>query len=93
MSVWALTRPRDTTDVIIAAPRGGIPAPKRWISRSMRCFSRIALRRTPFNRCESGGNYLSSPLVGSEARRHGYQEGIAPDVNGYISGRRRRKPV
>ncbi len=24
-------------------------------------------------------------LVGSEARRHGYQEGIALDVNGYIS--------
>ncbi len=27
----------------------------------------------------------SSLLVGSEARRHGYQEGIALDVNGYIS--------
>ncbi len=34
---------------------------------------------------KAGGNYLSSLLVGSEARRHGYQEGIAPDVNGYIS--------
>lgn len=28
---------------------------------------------------------ISSLLVGSEARRHGYQEGIALDVNGYIS--------
>ena len=28
---------------------------------------------------------VSSLLVGSEARRHGYQEGIALDVNGYIS--------
>ncbi len=28
---------------------------------------------------------FSSLLVGSEARRHGYQEGIALDVNGYIS--------
>ncbi len=26
---------------------------------------------------KAGGNYLSSLLVGSEARRHGYQEGIA----------------
>jgi branched-chain amino acid aminotransferase len=34
---------------------------------------------------EAGGNYLSSLLVGSEARRHGYQEGIALDVNGYVS--------
>ncbi|MCE1658516.1 aminotransferase class IV, partial [Enterobacter hormaechei] len=32
-----------------------------------------------------GGNYLSSLLVGSEARRRGYQEGIALDVSGYIS--------
>lgn len=34
---------------------------------------------------KASGNYLSSLLVGSEARRHGYQEGIALDVNGYIS--------
>lgn len=34
---------------------------------------------------KAGGNYLSSLLVGSEARRHGYQEGIALDVHGYIS--------
>ncbi len=31
------------------------------------------------------GGISSSLLVGSEARRHGYQEGIALDVNGYIS--------
>ncbi|MGU0016647.1 aminotransferase class IV [Escherichia coli] len=34
---------------------------------------------------KAGRNYLSSLLVGSKARRHGYQEGIALDVNGYIS--------
>ncbi|WFO13988.1 aminotransferase class IV [Edwardsiella ictaluri] len=34
---------------------------------------------------KAGGNYLSSLLVGSEARRHGYQEGIALDVHGYVS--------
>lgn len=37
------------------------------------------------HRGESRGNYLSSLLVGSEARRHGYQEGIALDVHGYVS--------
>jgi branched-subunit amino acid aminotransferase/4-amino-4-deoxychorismate lyase len=36
------------------------------------------------DRGKAGGNYLFL-LVGSEARRHGYQEGIALDVNGYIS--------
>lgn len=34
---------------------------------------------------KAGGNYLSSLLVGSEARRHGYAEGIALSVDGYIS--------
>ena len=34
---------------------------------------------------KAGGNYLSSQLISMEARRHGYGEGIALDVNGYIS--------
>ncbi|HIF9379265.1 TPA: branched-chain amino acid transaminase [Photobacterium damselae] len=34
---------------------------------------------------KAGGNYLSSLLVGGEARRHGYAEGIALNVEGYIS--------
>ena len=34
---------------------------------------------------KAGGNYLSSLLVGSEARRHGYAEGIALSVDGYLS--------
>ncbi len=34
---------------------------------------------------KAGGNYLSSLLVGGEARRHGYAEGIALDVRGYLS--------
>lgn len=44
-----------------------------------------AQHQTPSDGGKAGGNYLSSLLVGSEARRHGYQEGIALDVNGYIS--------
>jgi len=31
------------------------------------------------------GNYLNSLMVIREARRHGYQEGIALDVDGYVS--------
>lgn len=34
---------------------------------------------------KAGGNYLSSLLVGGEARRHGYDEGIALSVDGYLS--------
>jgi branched-chain amino acid aminotransferase len=34
---------------------------------------------------KAGGNYLSSLLVGGEARRHGYAEGIALDTRGYLS--------
>lgn len=46
--------------------------------------NRVAPNTIP-TAAKAGGNYLSSLLVGSEARRHGYQEGIALDVNGYIS--------
>ncbi|NYY78086.1 hypothetical protein DMI69_05055 [Escherichia coli] len=77
-----------STDVIIAAfPWGRIWAQKRWSRGSMRWFpprNRAAPNTIP-TAAKAGGNYLSSLLVGSEARRHGYQEGIALDVNGYIS--------
>ena len=46
--------------------------------------NRVAPNTIP-TAAKAGGNYLSSLLVGSEARRHGYQEGIALDTNGYIS--------
>jgi branched-chain amino acid aminotransferase len=34
---------------------------------------------------KAGGNYLSSQLIVMEAVRHGYAEGIALDVHGYLS--------
>ena len=34
---------------------------------------------------KAGGNYLSSQLIGAEAARNGYAEGIALDHEGYIS--------
>lgn len=75
-----------STDVIIAAfPWGRIWAQKRWSRIDAMVSSRNRAAQTPSTAAKAGGNYLSSLLVGSEARRHGYQEGIALDVNGYIS--------
>ncbi|MFT3792455.1 MAG: branched-chain amino acid transaminase [Rudaea sp.] len=34
---------------------------------------------------KAGGNYLSSQLIGYEAKRHGYHEGIALGYNGLLS--------
>ncbi len=34
---------------------------------------------------KAGGNYLSAQLIGSEAVRHGYTEGISLDQSGYVS--------
>ena len=77
-----------TTDVIIAAfPWGaylGAEALEQGIDAMVSSWNRVAPNTIP-TAAKAGGNYLSSLLVGSEARRHGYQEGIALDVNGYIS--------
>ncbi|MFC0180708.1 branched-chain amino acid transaminase [Thorsellia kenyensis] len=80
--------PGYTTDVIIAAfPWGaylGEEALENGIDAMVSSWNRAAPNTIP-TAAKAGGNYLSSLLVGSEARRHGYQEGIALDVNGYIS--------
>jgi branched-chain amino acid aminotransferase len=34
---------------------------------------------------KAGGNYLNAQLIGSEATRHGYAEGISLDHNGLVS--------
>jgi branched-chain amino acid aminotransferase len=47
-------------------------------------WSRLAANTLPTG-AKAGGNYLSSQLISMEARRHGYGEGIALDVNGYVS--------
>lgn len=77
-----------STDVIIAAfPWGaylGAEALDQGIDAMVSSWNRVAPNTIP-TAAKAGGNYLSSLLVGSEARRHGYQEGIALDVNGYIS--------
>ncbi|WP_392559102.1 branched-chain amino acid transaminase [Orbus mooreae] len=76
------------TDVIIAAfPWGaylGAEALEQGIDAMVSSWNRAAPNTIP-TAAKAGGNYLSSLLVGSEARRHGYQEGIALDVHGYVS--------
>ena len=76
------------TDVIIAAfPWGAYLGEEAWIKgidAMVSSWHRVAPNTIP-TAAKAGGNYLSSLLVGSEARRHGYQEGIALDVHGYIS--------
>jgi hypothetical protein len=74
-----------STDVIIAAfPWGaylGAEALENGIDAMVSSWNRVAPNTLP-TAAKAGGNYLSSLLVGSEARRHGYQEGIALDTNG-----------
>ncbi|MDR0806372.1 MAG: branched-chain amino acid transaminase [Enterobacteriaceae bacterium] len=76
------------TDVIIAAfPWGaylGEDALDQGIDAMVSSWNRAAPNTIP-TAAKAGGNYLSSLLVGSEARRHGYTEGIALDVHGYVS--------
>lgn len=76
------------TDIMIAAfPWGaylGEAALENGIDAMVSSWNRMAPNTLP-TVAKAGGNYLSSLLVGSEARRHGYQEGIALDVQGYLS--------
>ncbi len=76
------------TDVIIAAfPWGaylGKEALEEGIDAMVSSWHRMAPNTIPTT-AKAAGNYLSSLLVSSEARRHGYQEGIALDVHGYLS--------
>ncbi len=72
--------PRDTP-LTSSSPRsrGAYPGAEALDQGSMRWFlprNRAAPNTIP-TAAKAGGNYLSSLLVGSEARRHGYQEGIA----------------
>ena len=82
--------PPDNTqmDVIIAAFSWGAylgdDALEQGVDAMISSWNRAAPNTIP-TAAKAGGNYLSSLLVGGEARRHGYAEGIALDVRGYIS--------
>ncbi|WP_392411162.1 branched-chain-amino-acid transaminase [Edwardsiella piscicida] len=76
-----------STDVILAAfPWGaylGEEALEQGIDAMVSSWHRAAPNTIPT--AAKAGETISSLLVGSEARRHGYQEGIALDVHGYVS--------
>jgi len=75
-------------DVIIAAfPWGAYMCEEvldQGIDAMVSSWQRMAANTLP-TAANASGNYLSSLLVDSEARRHGYQEGIALDMHGFIS--------
>jgi branched-chain amino acid aminotransferase len=76
------------TDVMIAAfPWGaylGEEALDQGIDAMVSSWNRVASNTIPAA-AKAGGNYLSSLLIGSEARANGFQEGIALDVHGHLS--------
>lgn len=75
-------------ELIIAAFNWGAylgeDAMEQGVDAMVSSWNRAAPNTIP-TAAKAGGNYLSSLLVGGEARRHGYAEGIALDVRGYLS--------
>ncbi len=80
--------PNTQMDLIIAAFAWGSylgeEALSEGIDAMVSSWNRAAPNTIP-TAAKAGGNYLSSLLVGGEARRHGYAEGIALDTQGYVS--------
>ena len=76
------------SEIIIAAfPWGaylGEDAVEKGVDVGVSSWNRLAPNTMP-TAAKAGGNYLSSQLISSEAARHGYTEGIALDVNNYVS--------
>ncbi|PCI59029.1 MAG: branched chain amino acid aminotransferase [Gammaproteobacteria bacterium] len=76
------------TDMIIAAFHWdaylGSEAIKNGVAVGISSWNRLAANTMPTG-AKAGGNYLSSQLISMEARRHGYDEGIAMDINNQIS--------
>lgn len=76
------------TEMAIAAFEWGAylgeEALKNGVDAGISSWNRLAANTMPTG-AKAGGNYLSSQLISMEARRHGYGEGIALDVNGYVS--------
>jgi branched-chain amino acid aminotransferase len=76
------------TELAIAAFEWGTylgnEALNNGVDAGISSWNRLAANTMPTG-AKAGGNYLSSQLISMEARRHGYGEGIALDVNGYVS--------
>ncbi|WP_199609942.1 branched-chain amino acid transaminase [Flocculibacter collagenilyticus] len=76
------------TDVAVAAMNWGAylgdEALENGVDAGVSSWSRLAANTIPTG-AKAGGNYLSSQLISIEAAQHGYGEGIALDVHGYVS--------
>ena len=76
------------TDLMIAAFVWGAylgdEAREQGVDVGVSSWNRLAPNTMP-TAAKAGGNYLSSQLISMEARRHGYAEGIALDINNYVS--------
>lgn len=62
----------------------GADAMENGVDVGVSSWNRLAPNTMP-TAAKAGGNYLSSQLISNEAARHGYTEGIALDVNNYVS--------
>lgn len=81
--------PRDAkADVMIAAfPWSaylGKDSLQEGVDAQVTSWQRLAPNTMP-TAAKAGGNYLSSQLISGEAKRHGYHEGIALNVDGCVS--------
>jgi branched-chain amino acid aminotransferase len=76
------------SDIIIAAfpwdAYLGEEAIEQGVDVGVSSWNRLAPNTMP-TAAKAGGNYLSSQLISCEASRHGYAEGIALDVNNFVS--------
>ena len=82
-----LAKPGAPVDVAIMAMEWGAylgDAAERGADVCVSSWHRPAPNTIP-SWAKAGGNYLSSQLIGLEARRGGYDEGIALGVNGMLS--------
>ncbi len=62
----------------------GAKAIEHGVDVGISSWNRLAPNTMP-TAAKAGGNYLSSQLISTEAARHGYTEGIALDINNYVS--------
>ena len=81
--------PKDSAvEVAISAMAWGTYLGEGALERGVDCcvssWTRLAPNTMP-TMAKAGGNYLSSQLIAMEAKRNGFDEAIALDVNGYVS--------
>ncbi|QYJ90312.1 branched-chain amino acid transaminase [Shewanella halotolerans] len=84
-----ITPPKDAQcDLMVAAfPWGaylGEGSMERGVDVAVTSWNRLAPNTIPTG-AKAGGNYLSSLQISTEAKRNGFDEGIALDVNGLVS--------